>query len=652
MLAPALFAKMLRDSIVHLPASGGIVRSCVSQYLRSLGSEERSQPPQAAFDKGRATRTCRWAAWDVGCYHPSVAPPAAPKVSCRNDGAMLIPLYKCLGRQCLPITPAVAKGFAMSMTRLPKYALPCALVVAGGCLLTSASAHAETVTMTPDDDWSILESAQAGDIVEIAPGTYRFRVYLSNAGTAEEPIVIRAQDPNNRPVWDLVGEGEDTFVDTWPGSYGAGDAHRGCWQVASEGAHYEISDIVFQNCRASSSAGIRMINSGPVTLRNCLFQHNTNGLTGASEALVVEHSEFFDNGKTLTTGNMTHHLYIFGGAFTLRYSYLHDGHEGQAFHVRARESTLEYNWITRPASYVGDIMSCEQFCGPAPHQQVMLLRGNVIVQGSPANGSQLFALYRDADPDPAARMELNLIHNTIIGTPRSGTHNLVNLRNDSVGTYVRAYNNIIYNVATFAEPAEASASNWGVEGANNWFSDGTAALGGLVDSIVGTEPGFADLGESNYSLLSGGAAVGAAASDVEYPVDREYYLNEDQAMKWRPRATALDLGAFESTNDAAAVGATDEAPLPEPTGAEVGGAGGTGGVDDSTEGQGSAEASGSIPTSEARGGEADDGCSCSVPGHSRTDGSWGAMALLLLAPRRRRTMALHAASPGSPLLRL
>ncbi len=432
----------------------------------------------------------------------------------------------------------------------------------GGAVSITSTANATVFTMTPDDDWSILEAAQAGDVVEIEPGTYRFRVYLDKVGTADQPIILRAKDPDNRPVWDLVGDGDDTLVDTWPGSYGAGDNHRGCWQVASEGAYYQIEGIVFQNCRAPSSAGVRMINSGPVTLRDCTFQYNTNGLTGASTDLVVEHSEFFQNGKTITSGPATHHIYIFGGKFTLRYSYLHDGHEGQAFHIRARESTIEYNWITRPANYVGDIMSCEQFCGDAPHSQSMLVQGNVIVQGTPSNGSQLFALFRDADEDPAASMHLTLVHNTIIGTPRSGTHNLVNLRNDTVSTYLSVYNNIIYDVGTLAEAADPSASNWGVEGAGNWLSDGTVATDTLTASVFGDDPGFADRDGSDFTLITGAAAIGGAVDSAPFTPDREYYLDEDVSKAWRPRATAFDIGAFESDNDSQPVGAYDEAPVP------------------------------------------------------------------------------------------
>ena len=141
-----------------------------------------------------------------------------------------------------------------------------ALLAAITVLLIAPGAEAKLITVSPGDDYKKIEAARAGDVVEIAPGTYKFRVMLRALGTATKPITIRAKDPSNRPVWDLKGKS----VKEWPGSYTAGDRGRGCWQV--KGSHYVISGIIFRNCQDNSSAGLRTINSGPVTVRNCLFE--------------------------------------------------------------------------------------------------------------------------------------------------------------------------------------------------------------------------------------------------------------------------------------------------------------------------------------------------------------------------------------------
>src|SRR3954469_2354580 len=120
-------------------------------------------------------------------------------------------------------------------------------------MLVALPAAAKTITVVPGDSFAKIEAAQPGDIVEIAAGTYKFRVDFETAGTAAQPIIIRAQDPNNRPVWDLTG----TPVGMAPGSYTAGDKHRGCWQFHA--GHYLVDGIVFQHCIDHGSAGIRVI---------------------------------------------------------------------------------------------------------------------------------------------------------------------------------------------------------------------------------------------------------------------------------------------------------------------------------------------------------------------------------------------------------
>ncbi len=437
------------------------------------------------------------------------------------------------------------------------------IAIFGWCvaLLTGVlgSGLAEHFLLTPDrqDGWLVLENAQAGDVVDVAPGIYQFRVYLQNAGTAQEPIVIRAQDPNDRPVWDLIGD-EDHQVDDWPGSYTGGDRHRGAWQVASSGAHYEISGIVFRNCRAPSSAGLRTINSGPVKLTDCLFEYNTNGLTGTSEDYVVEFCEFRENGKTINTGAMTHNIYIYGGKFTMRYSYNHDSHEGQLFHVRAVDTLIEYNWLARPSSYPGDIMTCNNLCGGDTFDQEMVLRGNVIIQGEPQNRSQFFALFHD-EGSGVGTMSIELSYNTIIGTPQDPgkTHNLLNLRNDTVGTEAVLHNNIIYQVGTVAELAEPNVDNWSVSGSHNWVTTGTDATW-LSSTIEGTDPGFADFAGFDFTLNAGADAENAADTSVGDLPDREYYRDETLTMHYRHRTSATDLGAFEIGTGGDGIGPYDD----------------------------------------------------------------------------------------------
>jgi len=544
-----------------------------------------------------------------------------------------------------------------------------ALIVLVVLLCAATAAEAKLIAVGPSDSYTKIEAAVAGDIVEIAPGTYKFRVMLDKTATAASPITIKAKDPTSRPVWDLAGQA----VGSWPGSYTAGDKGRGCWQV--KGSHYVISGIVFRNCQDVSSAGLRTVNSGPVTIRDCLFDSNTNGITGSADGFVVEFSEFTKNGKLTATGSPTHNVYIYGGTFSLRYSYLHDPIEGQNLHVRARDAVIEYNWITRPASYPLDVMSCNTLCGgtgTGPITQKMLLRGNLIVQGSPANLSQIVALYNDESSGSydstgaVSKMALTMVNNTVIGTPVAAgkTQRLVNMRNDGVATDVILHNNIVHQLAELAAPYAPSTSNWSITGSNNWISTGTKTTGSLTGTLTGSAPGFVNAAAKNYHLTAASACRAKAAAVSGLPV-KEYYLDELTKLQYRPRATAKDVGAFEYNNSAAPVGPYGTAPPQADAGVPAKDHGlvtDQGMVTDapissdapSTTGDGSAAsdapatqqdgaASGDGPGGQGDGAppaRGDDGCSCRIGASSRAEAAslalLLALGLLSLVVRRRR----------------
>jgi len=67
--------------------------------------------------------------------------------------------------------------------------------------LASSSSIAAVINVAPGDSYTKIESANPGDEVVIAPGTYTFRVYLTKQASPTNPITIRAQDALNRPIW-------------------------------------------------------------------------------------------------------------------------------------------------------------------------------------------------------------------------------------------------------------------------------------------------------------------------------------------------------------------------------------------------------------------------------------------------------------------
>ncbi len=455
-------------------------------------------------------------------------------------------------------TSADQAALYMTIT-LPNW-VSCVVAVGHG---HAAQAGANVINVTPSDNYTKIEAAQPGDEVVIAPGTYRFRVYLTGQGTRLNPIRIRAQDPNNKPVWDFSAG----LVENAPGSYGAGDRGRGGWQV-SGGANYHISGIVFTNCHNGSmnAAGIRYYNGTTgLYVSDCVFRANDNGVTGGSQDsdAVFEFCEFDSNGNLAATA-ATHNLYIYGGIFALRYSYVHDSVQSQNFHIRARTSYLEYNWFARAKNYEGDLMTDDDFSGPGPFAQTMMVRGNVFIQSAnPGNHGQVLALYNDTGLANVS-MSMQVIQNTYVGNGSPGNGGgaaFVHLSNADGTTMSAVVSNNIISGTTLPILIEDGAHG-SVAGTNNWLKTGVSPTG-LSNSIFSAAPGFTDAAALDFTPAAGSAGEGTASPlTPELLPTREYFQNQTVIEKFRIRPTARDLGALERTTSGPGVGAYDLAPPP------------------------------------------------------------------------------------------
>jgi hypothetical protein len=228
-----------------------------------------------------------------------------------------------------------------------------------------------------------------------------------------------------------------------------------------------------------------------------------------------------------------HQIYIYGGTLQVRFSYFHDAVAGQDFHVRAHDALLEYNFITRPGSYLGDLMSCEYVCGGSganPITQTMLLRGNVLEQGTPQNTSQLIALFDD-DMAPSVdstgqvnAMTLTLLYNTIIGAP--GHNNAVaHMVNTTIATTLHASDNAVLDFKQLSLVDNMTATNWTVDGSSNYQDTKASAM---LDVY--------------YVPQIGSPLIGAAV-DVGMQDPMFEYMRQLQSF---PRPTARDIGAYES----------------------------------------------------------------------------------------------------------
>lgn len=414
-----------------------------------------------------------------------------------------------------------------------------------------------TITITPSDNYTKIESAQSGDIVEIAPGTYKFRVFLGNSGTASQPIIIRAQDPNNRPVWDLDGMN----CSEWPGSYSGGDLHRGAWQIS--GDHYQLYGIVFKNSKQTSgigigdSAGIRIRGGNNITIGYCHFEGNDNGVQGYGENILYEHCVMMKNGSD-GSGEVAHNIYTHGGSQTFRYCFISSPLQGQNLHLRGKNFRFEYCWIENERTYMGDLMvSTTDWAETSSLDSTLTIVGCVIIGAeAPINDTKLFTLYND--PNRAnVRMTINMYYNTIIGNGENAA--VVRFTNSGmVSQRAYLYNNIFYGVHrpfhfdTTSGVTAVSENNWWPSGYDYSFFAQY-----MTDTVFGSDPGFISISQNNFRLLESSGAIDNA-DKTKGTMPSSELVRSGTNIDFVARAATNDLGAFEY----AAEGGADTPPAP------------------------------------------------------------------------------------------
>jgi hypothetical protein len=385
------------------------------------------------------------------------------------------------------------------------------------------------IVITPSDSYDKIEAATPGQTVCISPGTYHFRLNLAKAGTATAPIIIKALDPANRPVFDYTSSSHD--VSGWPGSYSAGDAVRSAWRVT--GSYYVIDGIIIQGANNAfnnwknydNTAGIRYLNSSHLTVRNCRLYNNDMGIQGGGSNTVIEYTEFDHNGAPAS--DQSHNLYILGGdVFTLQYSYLHDSVGGQNFHIRARSATVAYNWIQNAADYEGDMMANQSnYDAGANGVQSMLFIGNVVVQNAnPANPTKLIVLFNSPETG-AMTMNLTAVWNTFVfKDPSLGTQstNSAPIQFNKGGSYpmngtITFSNNIVAGLgarsAVLINTAYGTLGTVTIAGTNNFFITGSN-VSTLTNTKFASDVLFTNAGSGDYTLQSSSPAFGFASNSV------------------------------------------------------------------------------------------------------------------------------------------
>lgn len=307
--------------------------------------------------------------------------------------------------------------------------------------LAVVGAHAETHIVGPQPPAlslaQALALAQDGDTLALMPGEYQghsglvLQKRLTIRTLAGRAVLVAPPRAAERKAILVVRNGDVT-----------------------------VENIDFRGARsdAANGAGIRF-EGGRLTVRNCLFLDNENGiLTGNDPAaeLIVEDSEF---GLAPRVVGGLHHLLYVGriGRFSIRGSRFYSGFEGNLIKSRARENRIAYNLIhdgdEGQASYQIDL----------PSGGLAWIIGNVFGKG-PGAQNPVFVAY-GAEQSAWPKNALYLSHNSFVGNPWPPSW-VLRVFDDRLGgdVEVKAVNNLSLGLTLFSPGTrgEFRGNEWGL----------------------------------------------------------------------------------------------------------------------------------------------------------------------------------------------
>ncbi|ETR65617.1 MAG: parallel beta-helix repeat-containing protein, partial [Candidatus Magnetoglobus multicellularis str. Araruama] len=218
---------------------------------------------------------------------------------------------------------------------------------------------------------------------------------------------------------------------------------KAIWVIRGENTLVE--NIEFSNCEVEdrNGAGIRLEGNN-LTLRNCYFHHNENGILTAiglyNCELLIEGCEFAYNGN----GNgLTHNMYInVMKRFTLIHSYSHHTLIGHNVKTRAYENHILYNRIMDEK--IGQSSYLIDFSQGGKN----IVMGNVFYQGRYAENNAMIS--HNAEYPYHSNQELYLVNNTFVN------------QKERNAIFVRVYNptqNVVIGNNLFAGDADLLLSD-------------------------------------------------------------------------------------------------------------------------------------------------------------------------------------------------
>jgi len=341
-----------------------------------------------------------------------------------------------------------------------------------------------------------------GDVVEIAPGTYREVLKIKANGTAAAPIVIRGAPGKPRPVFDATG------LDV----SGKGGAPRGVFQI--EGAHIVLEHLELTGARNGGSAdGVRLLGSTNATIRDCKIHHCDVGVFGDDkQTATIENCDVGFNSTEEWRG-YAHNFYMHGNRVVVRNCFIHDSPFGQNFKSRAHYNELWHNLIVD--SDEGEVGPVDEHArvkdGTNLANSNVLMVGNVIVSKPKRGGNESkFVLFGSELKDSAGHNgRLYMFNNTLI----AGSPEIIFIQLADPGASLVARNNIFLGSSQILKETKPAKS---VAGSHNWMPVDAMVPAGFTDTVTGADPGFIDAAGRDFRLKPGAPCAAAGTPALEY----------------------------------------------------------------------------------------------------------------------------------------